>query len=52
MLAGPNTPPSTYQIQLLEVVGGSSPTTYAAMGKSLGWYQVGAAGGAAARVWW
>ena len=39
--AASKTPPSTYNIQLLEVVGGSDPKTYAAMGKSEGFYQVG-----------
>ena len=38
--AGPNSAPSTYQIQLLEVVAGSDPTTYAASGKSEGYYQI------------
>ncbi|EFN52612.1 hypothetical protein CHLNCDRAFT_138676 [Chlorella variabilis] len=37
---GPNSAPSTYQIQLLEVVAGSDPTTYAASGKSEGYYQI------------
>jgi len=37
---GPNTPPATYNIQLLEVVAGSSPKTYAAMGKSAGFYTI------------
>lgn len=36
--AGVNTPGATYNIQLLEVVNGSSPTTYAAMGKSPGFF--------------
>lgn len=37
---GQATPPGTYNIQLLEVVNGSSPTTYAAMGRSLGFFTV------------
>ena len=38
--AASKTPSSVYNIQLLEVVGGSDPTTYAAMGASQGFYQV------------
>ena len=38
--AGPNTPPGGYFIQLLEVVNGSNPTTYSAMGRSQGQYTI------------
>ncbi|KAI3430843.1 hypothetical protein D9Q98_009254 [Chlorella vulgaris] len=37
---GPNTPQSSYSIQVLEVVAGSNPTTYAAMGRSTGFFQI------------
>jgi hypothetical protein len=37
---GQATPGATYQIQLLELVGGSNPKTYAASGKSSGYFQV------------
>lgn len=38
--AGANTPPAIYNIQLLEVVAGSNPKSYAAMGRSLGFFQI------------
>lgn len=37
---GPNTPGSVYFMQVLEVVAGSDPKTYAAMGRSVGNFQI------------